>query len=117
MTRVFIAAADSALRNALRLILPARLPVKIVGEAANRKEFEPGIRQMRPELILVDWALPEFRDLGCLANCHALLPHSCVVVLSVTGEEAASVLAAGAHACLGRGASPDSLLAVLQPFT
>jgi hypothetical protein len=39
-----------------------------------------------------------------------------VVALSVAVEDIAGVLAAGAHACLASGASPDNLLGLLAAF-
>jgi DNA-binding NarL/FixJ family response regulator len=116
MTRVLIATADGALRNALKLILRQRLPMSVVGESATKADLDASLPQLRPDLLLVDWALPEFRDPAELASYRALAPHTHIVALSVAVEEIAGVLSAGAHACLANGASPEHLIGMLRQF-
>jgi DNA-binding NarL/FixJ family response regulator len=116
MTRVLIAAADSALRNALKLLLRQRLPMAVVGESATTADLDASLAQLQPDLLLVDWALPEFHDPTRLAVYQAAAPHARIVALSVGVEEIAGVLAAGAHACLASGASPDNVIAMLRQF-
>jgi DNA-binding NarL/FixJ family response regulator len=116
MIRVLIAAADCSLRSALKLMLCQRLPVTTVNECAGRDELAAGLAQLQPDLLLVDWALPEFRNTDRLAVYQSLAPHAHLVVLSVAADEIAPVLAAGADACLARGASPETLLGILRPM-
>jgi DNA-binding NarL/FixJ family response regulator len=116
MTRVLIAAADSALRNALKLLLRQRLPMAVVGESATTAELDADLPRLQPDLLLLDWALPEFRDPAKLATYQAAAPHARIVALSVAVEETAGVLAAGAHACLASGASPESVIGMLRKF-
>jgi DNA-binding NarL/FixJ family response regulator len=116
MTRVLIAAADVALRNALKLILRQRLAMSVVGEAATRAELDARLAQLQPDLLLVDWALPEFHDSTKLVNYQALVPNVHIVALSVGCEEMAGILSAGAHACLASGASPEHLIGTLRQF-
>jgi DNA-binding NarL/FixJ family response regulator len=117
MTRVLIATADAVLRNALSLLLRQRLAVSIVGEPQSQVELHDGIASLQPDLLLVDWSLPEFRDPQKLALYRRMAPAVTIVALSVAVEEIAGVLAAGAHGCLAIGASPENLLAVLRPYT
>jgi DNA-binding NarL/FixJ family response regulator len=116
MTRVLIAAADAALRSALKLILCQRLPMVVVGETATRNDLAAALTQLQPDLLLVDWALPEFQDADKLPAYQSLAPQMYVVALSVAVEDIAGVLAAGAHACLASGASPENLLTLLRSF-
>jgi DNA-binding NarL/FixJ family response regulator len=116
MTKELIAAADISLRNALKLILCQRLPVTVVGESATRDDLDAALTRLQPDLLLVDWALPEFHDAHKLPDYQALAPGMHVVALSVAVEDIAGVLAAGAHACLASGASPENLLGLLRPF-
>ena len=116
MTRVLIAAADCSLRNALKLLLRQRLPMAVVGEAATAAELDAGLPQLQPDLLLIDWALPEFHDTIKLAVYQAAAPRLRIVALSVGVEEIAGVLAAGADACLARGASPENVLGLLREY-
>jgi DNA-binding NarL/FixJ family response regulator len=116
MKRVLIAAADSALRNALKLILRQRLALAIAGEAATEGELATSLARLQPDLLLLDWALPEFQNSARLRAYQAAAPHAYIVALSVGAEEIADVLAAGASACLVSGASPDHLIGLLRQF-
>ncbi len=116
MTRVLIAAADSALRHALKLLLRQRLPMAVVGEAATAAELDASLPQLQPDLLLVDWALPEFQHLARLAVYQAAAPQARIVALSVGADEIAEVLAAGANGCLARGASPEDVIGLLREY-
>jgi DNA-binding NarL/FixJ family response regulator len=116
MTRVLIAAADCSLRNALKLLLRQRLPMAVVGEAATAAELGASLAQLQPDLLLVDWALPEFHDPTSLTVYQAAAPLARIVALSVGVEEIAEVLAAGADACLARGASPEAVIGLLKEY-
>lgn len=116
MTRVLIAASDGSLRHALRLLLRQRLPMAVVGEAATIADLDTALAQLQPDLLLIDWALPEFHDTARLAVYQAAVPHAHIVALSVGVEEIAAVLAAGAAACLAQGASPEHVIRLLEQF-
>ena len=116
MTRVLIAAADCSLCHALKLLLRQRLPMTVVGEAAAAAELDVDLAQLQPDLLLIDWALPEFQDLAKLAVYQAAAPQALIVVLSVVAEEIAAVLTAGADACLARGVSPEHLIGLLKAY-
>ena len=116
MTRVLIAAADSSLRNALKLLLRQRLPMAVVGEAATTADLDASLAHLQPDLLLIDWALPEFHATDKLAAYQAAALQAHIVVLSVGAEEIPEVLAAGAHACLARGASPEHVIELLKEY-
>lgn len=116
MTRVLIAAADSALRHALKLLLRQRLPMAVVGEAATAAELDANLAQLLPDLLLIDWALPEFQDLARMAVYQAAAPQARIIALSVAEEEITDLLTAGANACLARGASPERLIGLLREY-
>ena len=116
MTSVLIATTDVALRNALKLILRQRLAVAVIGESATKADLDASLAQLQPDLLLLDLALPEFQDLTKLPSYHVLAPGAHIVALSVGVEEIAGVLAAGAHACLCSGASPEHLIGMLRQF-
>ena len=116
MTRVLIAAADAALRSALKLALCQRLPIVVIGELGEQAELPAALASLQPDLLLLDWALPEFRAIDRLAGYQLLVPDLRMVAVGVPGEEMAAVLAGGAHACLAHGASPGALLGMLRSY-
>jgi DNA-binding NarL/FixJ family response regulator len=116
MTTVLIATADAALCSALKLILRQRLAVAVVGESATGVDLEASLVQLQPDLLLLDWALPEFQELIRLSYYQLLAPRAQIVALRVGVEETTGVLSAGAHACLPSGASPENLIAMLRQY-
>lgn len=116
MTRILIAAGDCALRGALSLVLRRRLPVAIVGEAVNRHELCTHTAILQPDVVLLDWSLPEFQGAGDLARYHAQYPATYIVALSVRAEDGPNLLAAGADGFVHKGAAPEQLIGMLQQF-
>lgn len=116
MTRILIAATDSALCSALKLALHQRFPVAVVGERADQPGLRLALAELQPDLLLIDWASTEFRHLDRLAVYADMAPQMRIVALSVPSEEIADVLAGGAHACLARGAAPHTLFSLLRSY-
>lgn len=116
MTRILIAAADPALRCALNVALRTRLPVAIVGEAADRPSLRHALAALQPDLVLIDWALPEFQSLDDLAGWVQASPSASFVAVSVRAEDAPAVLGAGASGYVQKGDLPEELIAALSRY-
>jgi DNA-binding NarL/FixJ family response regulator len=114
VTRILIAAADRALCGALKLILRTRCTVELVGEASNRNEMRMYTAALKPDLVVLDWALPDLDGALDLASYRATYPGSHVVALSVHAEEAPAILAAGAEGFVHKGDAPELLIGVIQ---
>ena len=74
MTRVLIATADGALRNALKLILRQRLPMSVVGESATKADLDASLAQLQPDLLLVDLGATRISGPAKLASYQAACP-------------------------------------------
>jgi DNA-binding NarL/FixJ family response regulator len=116
--RVFLADDHAELHSALRLLLEQEPGMELVGEATNADGLLAAVLAVRPDLLLLDWELPELRVTNggsrLLAALHARLPALYVVVLSGRPESNRSALAAGADGFVSKADPPEILLTTLR---
>lgn len=89
--------------------------VRVVATAADAAEGERVVREHRPDLAVVDLALPDRSGTELIASLRLRYPEVAVVALSGTDDldDALAALAAGAAAFLPKTSEPDDLL---HPF-
>lgn len=68
----------------------------------------------QPDVVLLDWQLPDRPAVGILADLHTLERRPHVIVLCVKPEVAKEANAAGADAFVTKPASSDQLMAILR---
>lgn len=115
--RVFLVDDQAGLRSALRLLLEQEPGMALVGEATTVDGLLSLLLSARPDLLLLDWELPDLKagEKGrLLALLHASLPHLHVVVLSGRPESNRSALAAGADGFVSKADPPEKLLTALR---
>jgi len=110
--RVLIADDKARVRSALRLHLQERAGVQVVGEVAGGRDLLPQLKALRPDLLLLDWGLPD-GGAALLAAVRDAWPALTVVVLSSRPEVRSDALAAGATAFVSKADPPEQLLAAL----
>jgi len=89
-------------RDGLRLILEAEGDIEVVGHAANGREAVHQVPQLRPDVVVMDIAMPEMNGTEATRQIHETCPEAQVVVLSMhdTTEYAFRALWAGARGYL-----------------
>ena len=120
--RVFLADDQAKVRSALRLLLDQEPGFHVVGEAAETEDLLAQVKVTNPDLILLDWELPDhsvpysLADSGCrlLSSLHTYYPGLRVIALSGQLEAHQAALAAGADAFVSKGDPPERLLATLR---
>jgi len=95
MIRVLLADDHAVLRDSLRAFLSLHPDIEVVGEAADGAEAVAQVRSLRPDLLLLDLAMPGIGGLEVLRAVRGETPECQVLVL--TQHEA-----------------PDYILAALQ---
>jgi DNA-binding NarL/FixJ family response regulator len=103
------------LRFMLRLNLEGSGQFHVVGEATNGVEAIELARERRPELVLLDIAMPVKDGMEALPEILVASPESRVVILSSFGEQryGAKALELGAVAYVEKTLAPDALVARL----
>lgn len=89
MKRISILLADdhAVLRAGLRALLAAEHDLEVVGEAANGREAVELALQLRPDVVVMDLAMPEMSGLEATRRITAELPNTRVLALTMHAEE------------------------------
>jgi two-component system response regulator DesR len=114
--RVLLADDQAKVRSALRLVLELQPGLRVVGEAVNADDLMIEAETTRPDLVLLDWELPDLMTDGSLAALQKTCPNVCVVALSGRPEARPTALAAGADAFVSKAHPAEGLLAAIDDF-
>jgi len=103
MTITVLLADDHAVvRDGLRLLLEAQGDIKVVGDAANGHEAVHQVERLRPDVVVMDIAMPELNGIEATQQIREGCPSAQVVILSMhyTSEHIFRALQAGARGYL-----------------
>jgi DNA-binding NarL/FixJ family response regulator len=108
--RVLLADDHELMRRMLRLALSARPGLEVVGEAADGAEALALARELEPDLVVLDVAMPEMDGLTATRALRAELPGCAILIVSSFETErlAEAALAAGADRYVEKGAGLDA---------
>lgn len=114
--RVLIADEKQKIRFALRLLLEREPGLSVVGEAEDLENLIAQIEAFHPDMVLLDWELPNINGENALHSMRKVYPNVDVIVLSGRPEAKKAALAAGANAFISKGDPPERLLAEVAKF-
>lgn len=112
--RIFIADADQELRMALQVLLHQEPGMAVVGLAVHTRGLFAQVAASQPDVVLLDWQLPDRPAVSVLADLHSLERRPRIIVLCVRQEVEREARAAGADAFVTKTASSDQLVAILR---
>ena len=112
--RIFIADADQELRMALQVLLHQEPGMAVVGLAVHSRGLFAQVAASQPDVVLLDWQLPDRPAVSVLADLHSLERRPRIIVLYVRPEAEQEAKAAGADAFVSKTASSDQLVATLR---
>lgn len=114
--RVLLADDTPDIRALLRLVLSRQEDFEVVAEAADGREAVALAQEHRPDLVLLDLAMPVMDGLEAIPGVRAAAPDCRIVVLSGFNADqmADEALAAGADAYLEKGTPPMRLVSELR---
>jgi DNA-binding NarL/FixJ family response regulator len=117
MTRIRVLLADDhqLVRSGLRALLEALPDVEVVAETGDGREAVELVAKHRPDVALMDIAMPGLSGLEATARIQASSPSTRVVILSMhSGAEfVAEALHAGASGYLLKSCTPGELALAL----
>jgi len=113
---VLIADDHAVVRDGLRAILEGSGLVRVVGVAGSGREVLDQARTLRPQVVLMDIAMPDLNGIEATERLRRALPEVQVVVLSMhaTSEHVFRALAAGARGYLVKESAGSEVVAAVQ---
>ena len=115
--RILIADQQPAVRSALRLLLKERLGLDVVGEVADNQGLSAQLDSLRPDIVLIDWELPDWTAADLFETLRGLDCRPGVVVLGTHPASARAALAAGADAFVNKSDPPKRLLTAIRALS
>ncbi len=114
--RVLLADDHTLIRAGIRALLERLRNVAVVGEAGDGKEAVELVRNTKPDVVLMDIAMPGLNGLEAVEKIRREFPDTNVLMLSVfTDEEfVARALHVGASGYLVKGSIPSELEVALR---
>jgi len=114
--RVLMVDDHTILRDGIRALLNLYEDIAIVGEASDGKDALTKVVQLRPDVVIMDIAMPGLGGLEATLEIRKLSPESRVLVLSQhdNKEYVHSVLKAGACGYVLKKAAGSELIAAIR---
>jgi len=111
--RILIADPEPKVRRALTVLLHEQSGWYVVGHAGTLCELEKQIKGLRPQIVLVDWALPGINH-GEYIGRLAVEKSPVVIVMSLRTEIASLSQELGVKYFISKLESPDKLLEIFR---
>ncbi len=114
--RVLIVDDHPIVRQGLRRMIEPQPDLTVCGEAQSEREARVAIRELVPDVVIVDISLAEGDGLKLVRDVHAQRPDLSMLVLSMHDESiyAGRLLAAGARGYIMKQAASEQLLVALR---
>jgi DNA-binding NarL/FixJ family response regulator len=81
--RVFLADDHAVVRDGLRFLLEAQSQIHVIGDAANGREAVRQVQQSKPDVVVMDIAMPELNGIEATQQIREACPSTQVVILSM----------------------------------
>lgn len=98
------------------MILSAQADMEIVGEAGNGREAVELAEQLRPDIVVMDVAMPELNGIEATRRLLASTPHARVIALSMHKDSVyvREILRAGARGYLLKDSGAGDLVSAIR---
>jgi DNA-binding NarL/FixJ family response regulator len=116
MTRILVADGSDVVRKLLKLLIESRQGWYVCGEAVDGQEALQKSRELKPDVIILDLAMPGLNGLLAAREISRILPTAPILLHTVNNIPAVVSEAKkfGIRRVLGKGADGDILLNAIQ---
>ncbi|MCW2746115.1 MAG: response regulator transcription factor [Mycobacterium sp.] len=116
MIRVLVVDDHALVRRGLSDLLGAAADIELVGALDDGLRAEAGVREHRPDIVLMDLSMPGLDGIEATRRVLAAAPDTKVIILTSFSENARilAALEAGAVGYLLKDAEPDDVLRALR---
>src|SRR5437763_831498 len=114
--RILLADDHAVVRQGFKMILGAQADMEIVGEAGNGREAVELSEQLRPDIVVMDVAMPELNGIEATRRLLASTPHARVIALSMHKDSVyvREILRAGARGYLLKDSGGGELVSAIR---
>jgi two-component system, NarL family, response regulator NreC len=114
--RILLADDHTVMRRGLRLLLESRPEFAVVAEASGGREAVDQAEATRPDVAVLDVAMPNLSGIEAAQRINASLPHTAVVILSMHSDEGyvLRALKAGAKGYLLKDSAEGDLIEAIK---
>ena len=114
--RVLLVDDDDLMRAGLRSVLSSDETIEVVGEVGDGTLATGSVRELRPDLVLMDIRMPALDGISATRDVLAVAPDVKVVVLTTFEDEdyIFDALSAGASGFLLKRTKPEELIAAIH---
>jgi len=111
-TTILLADDHAVVRQGFRRILEAQPDMEVVGEASNGREAVEAATKLRPDLVVMDVAMPELNGIEATRRVKEFSPRTRVLALSMHKDAVyvREILRAGAQGYLLKDSSDADLV-------
>ena len=116
MARILIADDHEVVRKSLRSILSQSESCDVCGEAKDGKEALQQVNQLHPDLVILDYLMPEMNGLEAACEIRLAAPATKIVVLSMidTPQMEGATQLVGVDAFVPKSAGALDLLSTVR---
>jgi DNA-binding NarL/FixJ family response regulator len=86
LKQILIADDSSTVRRILKMFLQSRRNIEVCGEAANGFEAVEKAKTLRPDLVLLDLAMPEMNGAEAASVLKKMMPNVPIIVFTMYSE-------------------------------
>jgi two-component system, NarL family, invasion response regulator UvrY len=116
MIRVLLADDHSIVRAGLRRIVEESDDMEVVAEAADGREAINKIRELKPDVAVIDLSMPQIDGLEVINQLHPEFPDMPIIVLTMHAENQYVVRAieSGAMGYITKQSAPEQLVQAIR---
>jgi DNA-binding NarL/FixJ family response regulator len=114
--RILIADDHAMLRRGVRNTFQTEPDLEICGEAVDGQDAVDKVKELRPDLVILDINMPVLNGLAAVRQILRHRPQTKVVVFSVHNSDQTlqEITAAGAHGFISKGKDAQELLRMVR---
>jgi two-component system, NarL family, response regulator NreC len=114
--RILLADDHAVVRQGFKMILDAQADMEIVGEAGNGREAVDLVQKLKPDVVVMDVAMPELNGIEATRRVNDVSPHTRIIALSMHKDSVyvREVLRAGARGYLLKDSGAGDLVSAIR---
>jgi len=114
--RILLADDHEMVRQGLRAVIEEQRGWEVCGEARTGREAVDKAGELKPDVVIMDFTMPELNGMEATRQIHAALPRTQVLILTMHESEelVREVLAAGARGYMLKSDAGRALVDAIQ---